>query len=228
MNPQLPLDLRWPARQRFDTFVAGDNALAVASMQRAAGGTDREWLYLCGPPASGKTHLLMASCAAASLAGRSAQYVALASVPEPRADAIRALGGSELLALDDLDAIAGPAEHALFDLYNRCRAEGSTLLFAARRAPHALGIGLPDLVSRLASCAQWTLRPLDEASRRAALRERAAARGIELDDAVLDWLFTRQARDLGSLTALLERIDRAALAAQRRVTVPFLRDLLSS
>src|SRR5690606_19989041 len=134
--------------------------LAVASMQRAAGGTDREWLYLCGPPASGKTHLLMASCAAASLAGRSAQYVALASVPEPRADAIRALGGSELLALDDLDAIAGPAEHALFDLYNRCRAEGSTLLFAARRAPHALGIGLPDLVSRLASCAQWTLRPL--------------------------------------------------------------------
>src|SRR5690606_31051339 len=110
VNPQLPLDLRWPARQRFDTFVAGDNALAVASMQRAAGGTDREWLYLCGPPASGKTHLLMASCAAASLAGRSAQYVALASVPEPRADAIRALGGSELLALDELDAIAGPAE----------------------------------------------------------------------------------------------------------------------
>jgi DnaA family protein len=59
------------------------------------------------------------------------------------------------------------------------------------------------------------------------LRERGAARGIELDDAVLDWLFTRQARDLGSLTVLLDRIDSAALAAQRRVTVPFLRDLLS-
>lgn len=227
MSPQLPLDLRWPAQQRFDAFVTGDNALAVASARRVASEVDSAWLYLSGPPASGKTHLLMATCAEASLAGRSAQYVALTTLPEPRADAIRALGGSELLALDDLDAVTGPAEHALFDLYNRCRAEGSSLLFAANRAPHALGIGLPDLVSRLASCAQWTLRPLDEASRRAALRERAAARGIELDDAVLDWLFTRQARDLGSLTALLERIDSAALAAQRRVTVPFLRDLLS-
>lgn len=227
MSPQLPLDLRWPAQQRFDAFVTGDNALAVASARRLASGLDSEWLYLSGPPASGKTHLLMATCAAASLAGRSAQYVALAAVPEPRAGAIRALGGSELLALDDLDAVIGPAEHALFDLYNRCRAEGSSLMFAANRAPHALGIGLPDLVSRLASCAQWTLRPLDEPSRRAALRERAAARGIELDDAVLDWLFTRQARDLGSLTTLLDRIDSAALAAQRRVTVPFLRGLLS-
>lgn len=228
MTPQLSLDLRWPAAQRFDSFVSGPNDPVVAVARQVAGGEDRGWQYLSGPPASGKTHLLMATCAAASLAGRSTQYVSLAAVPEPRADAIRGLGGSELLAIDDLELAAGSAEHALFDLYNRCRVDAATLLFAARRAPHGLGFGLPDLVSRLASCAQWTLRPLDEPSRRAALRERAAARGIELDDAVLDWLFARQARDLGSLTALLERIDRAALAAQRRVTVPFLRDLLSS
>jgi DnaA family protein len=229
MTPQLPLELRWPARQRFETFVVGANAAVLAGARRMAIEAAAEWAFLAGPAGSGKTHLLMATCAAASLAGRSAQYIALATVPEPRAAAIRGLGGSDLLALDDLDAMAGDAlaEHALFDLYNRSRAERGTLLFAARHAPAALGIRLPDLASRLASSAQWTLRALDEASRRAALRERGAARGIELDDAVLDWLFTRQARDLGSLTALLDRIDSAALAAQRRVTVPFLRDLLS-
>ena len=132
-----------------------------------------------------------------------------------------------MLALDDIDAIAGDrdAEHALFDLYNRCHAERASLLFAASAAPAQLGIGLPDLVSRLGACIQLVLKPLDEAERRGLLRERALARGIELDDGALDWLFTRRKRDVATLLDLLERIDAASLAAQRRVTVPFLRSL---
>ena len=60
------------------------------------------------------------------------------------------------------------------------------------------------------------------------MRDRAYARGIVLDDAALDWLFARTERDLASLTALLDRLDRESLAAKRRVTVPFLRKLLAS
>jgi DnaA family protein len=89
-----------------------------------------------------------------------------------------------------------------------------------------LGIGLPDLISRLSACTQLVLRPLDEGARRQLLRERALLRGIELDDNVLDWLFARGRRDLVSLLDLLERVDRASLAAKRRVTVPFLREML--
>jgi DnaA family protein len=100
------------------------------------------------------------------------------------------------------------------------------MLFSAAAAPGQLGIGLPDLVSRLSACAQAALKPLADADRREALRQRAQARGLVLDDAVLDWLFARTQRDLGSLTALLERLDRESLAAQRRITVPFLRKLL--
>jgi DnaA family protein len=102
------------------------------------------------------------------------------------------------------------------------------LLFAAAAAPAHCGVTLPDLVSRLSSGTQLTLKPLSEAQRREALRQRAQARGLTLDDAVLDWLFARAQRDFGSLVALLERIDRAALAAKRRVTVPFLRQLLEA
>ena len=133
-----------------------------------------------------------------------------------------------MLAIDDVDAIAGdgPAEHALFDLYNRCRAEGASLLFTAKAPPAQVGVALPDLVSRLGACTQVVLKPLAELRRRGLVRARAAARGIELDEPVLDWLFAREKRDLGSLLGVLDRVDAASLAAQRRVTVPFLKRLL--
>ncbi len=228
MSGQLPLVLRWPALQRFETWVAGDNTVAVAPIVHAAEASDASWVFASGPSGCGKTHLLIAACAAAGERGRSAQYLALKKLPLERAAAIRAFGGSDLLALDDLGAIAGDrdAEHALFDLYNRNKAEKSTLLFAASAPPGQLGIGLPDLVSRLSACTLVTLKPLDDIARREALRQRAQLRGLTLDDAVLDWLFARTQRDLGSLTTLIERLDRESLAARRRITVPFLRQLL--
>jgi DnaA family protein len=89
-----------------------------------------------------------------------------------------------------------------------------------------MGIALPDLVSRLSACTQVVLKPLDDTARRDAVRQRAQLRGLALDDAVLDWLFAHTQRDLGSLTALIERLDRESLAAKRRITLPFLRQLL--
>lgn len=236
MNAQLPLALRWPAQQRFDTYVCGDNAVALGLLREAAQSSQAPWVFVTGASGGGKTHLLIAACAEADAHGRSAQYLALrrardgAAVQADIATALRALGGSDVLALDDVDAIAGDAaaEHALFDLYNRCRVEKITMLFAATASPAQLGVGLPDLVSRLSACAQASLRPLADDERREALRQRAQARGLMLDDAVLDWLFARTQRDLGSLTALLDRLDRESLAAQRRITVPFLRQLLES
>jgi DnaA family protein len=225
---QLPLALRWPRRQRFEHFHAGESAVAVAAVQRAATEADAPWVFLAGPAASGKTHLLAAACQEASDGGRRVQYLPLDALRGPAASAIRGSGGCALLALDAVDAICGEleAEHALFDLYNRSRAEGMTLLFAARQPPAQLALALPDLRSRLGACTLAKLHPLGEAQRRHVLRTRARARGIELDDAVMDWLFLHHARDLGTLGALLDDIDRASLAAKRRVTLPFLRELL--
>lgn len=229
MSEQLPLALRWPAHQRFESFVVGANATALSLARSAAEQSDTMRVFIAGPTGSGRTHLLIAACAAAGMLDRSAQYLDLGALREPREHAIRSFHGSHLLTVDNVDAIAGAddSEHALFDLYNRCRDEGCSLIFAAKVHPARIGIGLPDLVSRLAASTQVVLQPLDEAARRNLLQQRAAARGIDLDEAVLDWLFARRARDLGSLMILLERIDQAALAARRRVTVPFLRGLLS-
>jgi DnaA family protein len=227
MIPQLPLALRWPRRQRFEYFHAGANAAALGAVRALAEAPAAPWVYLQGPTGSGRSHLLLAACQAASAAGRRVQYLPLATMRE-HVDALRGVGGSELLAIDDLGALAGDraAEHALFDLYNQLRAAGGAMLFAADAAPAQLGIGLPDLRSRLGACTQFALKPLDDAQRRAVLKEQAAARGIGLDEAVLDWLFARYARDLAALLDLLDRLDQASLAAKRRITVPFLREFL--
>ena len=227
MIPQLPLALRWPRRQRFEHFHAGANAAALAAVQALALEPAAPWVYLHGAGGSGKSHLLVAACHAASTTGRTVQYLPLAGLGD-RAAAIRGVAGSELLALDDLQAIAGhrDAEHALFDLYNRAKAEGSALLFAADATTTQLALGLPDLRSRLGACTQFALKPLDDAERREVLKSQAALRGIQLDDVVLDWLFARYARDLGALLDLLDKLDQASLAAQRRITVPFLREFL--
>ncbi|WP_448102373.1 DnaA regulatory inactivator Hda [Luteibacter jiangsuensis] len=227
-SQQLPLALRWPRRQRFEHFHPGENAAAVEALRAAAASPAAPWVFVAGSMGSGRTHLLIASCQAAIDAGRTAQYLPLATLRGSRAAAIRGMAGSGLLAIDDIDSVAGEseAEHALFDTFNRYRAEGCTLLFSAGGAPGSIGIALPDLRSRLGSLTQAVLKPLGDTERRDVLREQAGARGIELDDTVLDWLFAHHARDLGTLLDLLDTLDRASLAAKRRVTVPFLRELL--
>ena len=226
-TPQLPLALRYPPDQRLDTFVAAAPGACEQLLARAAqpGG---DWLYLVGPAGVGKTHLLLATCAAAEAAGRRAAYLPLSVGSGRLRDALDALEGNDLLALDSVEAIAGQSddEVALFDAHNRARTAGATVIYAARANPEALALDLPDLRSRLSQCTRITLAPLDDDGRREVLRQRAQRRGLALDDAALEWLLKRVDRDLTGLTGLLDWLDRASLAAQRRITVPFLRQTL--
>ncbi|MCR6495642.1 DnaA regulatory inactivator Hda [Thermomonas sp. S9] len=228
-GPQLPLALRAPPDQRLDRYLQAPEGLLPQLRALAAGNAaTAAGVYLHGAPATGKTHLLLACCAEAQASGRQVAYLSLRGLRGRVRLASEGLERAELLALDDLDAVAGEHadEVALFDLHNRLRDAGRVPLYAASAAPDALGLVLPDLRSRLAQCARWALPVLDDAGRAELLRQRAAARGLEFDAAALDWLLRRASRDLASLTALFERLDRASLAAQRRLTVPFLRQVL--
>ena len=228
LGPQLPLALRFPPDQRFDAFV-GMHAARV-QLEAFATSPAGQALYVQGPPASGKTHLLLATCAAAEAQGHAVAYLSLARLRGRLAAAAEGLEHMGLVALDDIDAIAGDAadELSLFDLHNRLRDAGRGLLYAAREAPEGLPPGLPDLRSRLAHCTRIALQPLDDVGRARLLRERAAARGLAFEDAALEWMLRRCSRDLRSLTALFERLDHASLVAQRRLTVPFLRQVLAA
>lgn len=228
LGPQLPLALRFPPDQRFDAFVG--MPAARAQLEAFAASPAGQALYVQGPPASGKTHLLLATCAAAEAQGHAVAYLSLASLRGRLAAAAEGLEHADLVALDDVDAVAGDAgdELALFDFHNRLRDAGRGVLYAARETPEGLPLALPDLRSRLAHCTRIALQPLDDAGRARLLRERAAARGLAFEDAALEWMLRRCSRDLRSLTALFERLDHASLVAQRRLTVPFLRQVLAA
>jgi DnaA family protein len=225
---QLPLAWPAPASHRFEHFDRTGNEQALAHLQALVDAPDGPPVLLAGGAGVGKTHLLVASATQAREHGRSAAYLALSRWSDFDADALAALAGHDLLAIDEIERVAGQrtAEVALFDLYNRAHDSGATVLLAARDVPARLPVVLPDLASRLRAATVLTVQPLPEPERRRLLQRRAQARGFELDEAVLDFLFRRYRRDLPALLALVERLDRESLARQRRVTLPLVRAVL--
>ena len=93
-------------------------------------------------------------------------------------------------------------------------------------APRGIDWSLEDWRSRAAACVVYQLRDLDDAGRLEALRLRAAQRGLQLPPETADYLLRRMPRDLPSLFEILDLLDEASLVAQRRLTVPFIRDAL--
>ncbi|MEJ7746620.1 MAG: DnaA regulatory inactivator Hda [Luteimonas sp.] len=227
--PQLPLALRYPPEQRLDTYLSPPDGV-IAQLHALASVRESDWLFVSGPAGVGKRHLALAVCADADANGRRATYLSLKAAVGRVAEALDGLEDNDVVALDDLDAIAGHRddEVALFDFHNRARASGVGVLYASQSTPDDLPLLLPDLRSRLSQCTRIVLQPLNDAGRGEVLRQRAQRRGLVLEDAALDWLLKRVDRDLASLTALLDRLDQASLAAQRRITVPFLKQVLDS
>ncbi len=224
MSQQAVIPAASPEEQTFGNFDPGRNQPLVDVLRFiAGGGRPGAVLYLWGEPGSGKSHLLHASCARAARAGRPWTYLvggdALADDIAPEA----------LVCIDDLDGgHAGPeGELRWLTLYERVRQEGGNLVVAAAQPPSALGLETPDLESRLSAGGVFHLVAPDDESRRRILAERAHERGFELSAPVMDYIMRHHARDMGSLFALLDRIDRDSLAQHRRITLPFLRDLLT-
>ncbi len=226
---QIPLGLRLPDRAVFASFLPARNAEALAHAQQVAlgGGTTLSWL--CGPVSAGKTHLLQAICAAASERAR-AGYVPLAQVAALGVGVLEGFPQLQCLCLDDLDRVAGSLEweHAIFGLLRELEDSGGRLVMSAVAPPSLLPWALPDLGSRCSAAAVFQLRPLDETEQQEALTLRARLRGVELPEETLRWLQRRFPRDMRSLYELLDTLDEAALAAQRRLTIPFIREVLRS
>jgi DnaA family protein len=226
---QLPLALAVPAHARLETFVTGANAAAVRHVGELVAGRD-EVLWLWGVAGSGKTHLLQAACFAADRMGRRAMYAPLGRGANLVPEMLRGLDAVDVLALDDVDAIAGdPAwEAELFPLLNAHDGRHGALLMAAARAPAAAGFALRDLGSRAAGGVVYRIEPLGDEEQVLALVEHARARGFELDRPAAEYLQQRVERDMPELVRWLERVDRESLAAQRKVTIPFIRGLLEA
>ena len=223
---QLPLALTLEDHASFETFVAGSNAAAVEHVRSVAVG-DADTVWLWGAEGAGKSHLLQAACRAATAAGRRGMYVSLpAAEPAILAD----LEHVDVLAIDDVHTIAGALdwEAPLFVILNAFLSRDGALLLAAHAPATQCGFRMRDLESRGAGAVTYRLAPLADEERATALRRHAAARGLELDAAAAEFLLKRVARDMTALTRWLARLDRASLSAQRRLTIPFIREQLGA
>ncbi len=228
VSPQLPLGLSLRESARFENFYSGPNEELVSVLREAAQGKPEPCLYISGAAGSGKTHLLQAACFAAAAAGRGTAYVPLAEAADLAPAVLEGLEQMQLVCLDDVQAIAADAawEHALFDLFNRVREAGHTLLVSGSGRADQCGLVLPDLVSRLGWGVTYVLGSLSDDDVRAALSCRARGRGLELPEDTAQFLLRRLPRDLPSAFDLLDRLDEASMIEQRRLTIPFVKEVL--
>ncbi|MCL5041603.1 MAG: DnaA regulatory inactivator Hda [Gammaproteobacteria bacterium] len=228
---QLPLSIKLRDDATLANFYPGPNLASVRAVAQLADPTqpaDEPVILLWGGAASGRSHLLQAACHQRAEKGGLAMYFPLADLQQHGPELLEGTDSLDLLCLDQLDAVVGDSawEEALFHLYNRVREQGGRLLLAADAPPRQLGMQLPDLVSRLSWGLVYQLQPLSEEDKQAALVLRAERRGLQLSDDAVRYLFSRSGRSMSDLFALLDQLDQASLQAQRRLTVPFIKQVL--
>ena len=229
MNHQLALAIQPNNEATFADFCWGENALLQKELIAALSGEHERFIYLWGPPGSGKSHLLQACCQHLGL-DKSSIYLPLDTLKTWDPAVISDLDNHQLLCIDELDAITGHAawEEALFHLYNRVRDAGkSTMIIASSLPPRHTAIALPDLRSRLTSCLVMQVHELNDADKISTLRTQAHKRGFELPKTVAQFLVNRSARNMHDLHTVLDRLDHASLAAQRKITIPFVKTTLN-
>lgn len=227
---QLPLDLKLADFAIFATFHAGPNAQVLEAVRSISTGRDPQLVWLWGSAGSGRSHLLQAAVAAAGETGRACAWLPLAETGEVLPEILEGMGTLDLLCIDDVDRVAGAErwERVLFRLIEDMREHGGSLLVSAAAPPADAGFMLPDLASRLASGPTWKLRSMDDADRLAAMQLRANWRGLDLPGDTGRYLMRRVDRGSRALFELLDRLDGAALTAQRRLTIPFVKSVLES
>ncbi|MBI3545949.1 MAG: DnaA regulatory inactivator Hda [Gammaproteobacteria bacterium] len=233
MSAQLSLNLRIKDGSSFSNFLAGANGEVLERLRSAVVAAAQPqknsppMIFLWGAQGLGKSHLLQAACRLAQELGIAPLYLPLRDVMKLSPVLLESGEQAALVCLDDVEQIAGHAEweRALFSLVERQRTVGGLLIAAGAMPPTRLGLRLADLASRLTVGTVYALQPLNDAEKLAAIRLRAHNRGFEMAEDVARYILSRYPRDMPSLFDLLDRIDRVSLAHQRRVTIPFLREL---
>lgn len=222
---QLALPLQLADHAVFASFLDSGNEMLVATLKEIAAGGAGHGCWLWGAASTGKTHLLQAVCDAA---GDHAVYMPLSMFADAGPEILEGLASRDLICIDDVDLVAGQTawEMALFDLYNQVFDVGAQLIVSAASAPRECPVNLADLKSRFAKLPVFQIHVLDEDERVSALQLRSKHRGLELPDDTARYLLKRSRRDMASLYAVLDRLDKEALRAKRRLTIPFVRDVL--
>jgi len=218
---QLALELASAPAPTLDNFVAGGNIEILAALRALVTAAATEhFIYLWGASGSGRSHLLRGVLHALAAAGRNVCLYPTGMKPLVDHPAV-------VVGVDDVEHLEDQAQINLFNIFNNLRDSGGILVVTGDRPPAQLGLR-PELLTRLAWGLVYEVHALSETDLRAAVVDYAAARGFMLPSEVLDYLLVRVPRDLSSLRALVDTLDRVSLEQKRAVTVPLAREVLQA
>lgn len=230
---QLTLSVQLPDDETFASFKSESNQMVVQQLthfldQITVNNKQVHSLFLFGLSGVGKSHLLHASCAYADTLGISSLCLSFSELTQLSVDVLDGLENIDLVCLDDIQLIAGDKkwQQGVFDLYNRMVEQNKCLIITGDQSVMNLNISLPDLVSRLSWGLTEQIKPLSDEEKSFALQYRAQQRGLYISDEVASFLINRLSRDMTSLIAALEQLDQASIREQRRITIPFIKDVL--
>lgn len=228
MVTQIPLEFNIHATQVFDNYHKGPNEQAIETLKSCASADGVEFVFLWGESGLGKSHLLQACCQLAFQCQFQAVYLPLKERNDFDVSILEGMESCQLVCLDDIDLISGDNswEEAVFHFFNRLRDNAGHLIVSASNTPTQVGFHLADLKSRLSWGLTTKLSGLSDQDKLAALTLKAETKGFELPAGVGKYLLARFPRDMNSLWTLLETLDRATLAAKRRLTIPFVKACL--
>lgn len=224
---QIALDIGLAGTPSLANFRPGPNESAWRHLMHLPDGGEAVQAiptYLWGPSGSGKTHLLRALFEAWREQGGQAGWLDPTVVHPPAFDE-----RWSAVLLDDVHRYPAHLQQTAFNWFvNACAPAtgGARTVVATGDAPPSALQLREDLRTRLGWGLVFQLQPLSEVECRAVLRQAADERGVFLGDEVMDYMLRHFSRDLGSLMALLDELDRYALQTQRAITIPLLRAML--
>jgi DnaA-homolog protein len=227
--PQIPFQFGDFQQNDFASFLPGENQELLTLFSAISKKQEVHRLYLWGESGTGKTHLLQAACKQASESELQVAYLPLKQLSEFSPEMLHDLGALDLVCIDDIECVAGEIEwqQGLVWLYNELRDNEHSMIISANVSATNIELEVDDLKSRLSWDQVLRIKEADDELKIEILKQKANARSFELSDEVIEFLIRRVDRDLGSLMELLDKIDHASLAAKRKITIPFVKELIS-
>jgi len=232
---QLALSVQLPDDETFDSYLSESNSAVVSRLslfiEKAVQSQSNQprCLYLFGLTGVGKSHLLHASSAYASKLGKTSVCLSCAELLELSVEVLDGLEQIDVICLDDIELLSGNKlwQQAIFDLYNRVLEQNNSLLISGDQSVGQLGLTLPDLISRLSWGLTEQLKPLSDIEKVIAIQFRASKRGLMLSDDAANFLLNRLSREMANLIASLDILDKASIREQRKITIPFIKEVLN-
>ena len=231
---QLPLEIQLKQESNFESFWVGDNASVFETMKMMVEGFNSPQAFhetnyfLWGAEGVGKTHLLQAVCNRAAELDIDCAYLPLAELLSYGPEVLQGLETMRLVCLDDIHQIIGRREWqvAIFHLFNKLRDQGYSLVVSSDQAAMHIPLELADLKSRLSWGLTFKLDPLSEQGARELLIDQSLKRGLQMSEEVADYIISRDRRSAPELLETLDKLDFASLSAKRKLTRPFVKEVL--